>query len=195
MGPRVSRERLLATRERILEAACACFSRNGFHETTIGDIREESGLSTGAIYGHFENKDAIVRAAADRALESLDAILEEARADSHPRRGVERLFEALSACAARPGERSLPSIRLEIRLWTAALHSPDLREIVRRWYRAVIPAIAELVLRVREAEGGPEGPPPELVARSIVAAIQGSLVQRAVDPDADLDLGPVVLGW
>lgn len=194
MTPKVSREHVAARRDQILDAACACFARRGFQETTIRDIREESGLSTGAIYGHFASKDAIVRGAADRARERLEGILAEARAEADPRRGLERLFEALTACEARPREEHRQAIRLEIRLWAAALHSPDLRGIVREWYGTLVPAIADLVGRIR-AEEGSAGPPAETTARAIVAAIQGSLLQRMVEEDVDLDLRETVLGW
>lgn len=193
--PKVSQEHLDARRDEILDAACACFSRKGFHETTIADIREESGLSTGAIYGHFESKDAIVRAAAARARERLEAMLEIARAEADPRRGLQRLYEALTACATAPGEKGLESSRLEVRLRAAAIHDPELRAIVRRWYRTLIPEIAELVARIREDENQPGDPADERVARAILAAMEGSLVQRVLDEDADLDLGAIVVGW
>lgn len=193
--PKVSQEHLDARRDEILDAACLCFARKGFHETTIADIREASGLSTGAIYGHFESKDAIVRAAADRALERLEAMVEIAREEPDPRHGLRRLYEAVTACATAPGEGGLESSRLEVRLRAAAIHDPDLRALVQRWYRTLIPEIAELVERIRADEGRPRDPPAERIARAIVAAMEGSLVQRVIDEEADLDLAETVVGW
>jgi len=57
--PDVSEER----RAQIIEAALACFLRNGFTNTTMDDIVQESGLSKGAIYWYFKSKDEIFHAA------------------------------------------------------------------------------------------------------------------------------------
>ncbi len=46
-------------RDEILEAALKCFLEKGYDATTINDIRERSGASTGSIYHAFSGKDAI----------------------------------------------------------------------------------------------------------------------------------------
>jgi AcrR family transcriptional regulator len=53
-------------RERLLDAAAAVFARQGFDGTKILDIVREAGLSTGAIYGRFESKQALLREAVVR---------------------------------------------------------------------------------------------------------------------------------
>ena len=45
-----------ARKEQILQAAIACFSRKGYHLTTMDDIVAESGLSKGSLYWHYKNK-------------------------------------------------------------------------------------------------------------------------------------------
>ena len=54
-------ENLLAGREKILQAARACFARQGFAATSIKDIQEESGFSRGNLYHHFKTKEDIVQ--------------------------------------------------------------------------------------------------------------------------------------
>ncbi len=44
------------TREKILQAALTCFANKGYHKTTMDDIVAQSGLSKGALYWHFKNK-------------------------------------------------------------------------------------------------------------------------------------------
>ena len=51
-----------ATRERILAAAFARFSRYGFRRTSMEDIAAEAGVSRAALYGQFGNKEEIFRA-------------------------------------------------------------------------------------------------------------------------------------
>lgn len=51
------------TRKReILAAALACFSSKGYDATTLADIRERAGASTGSIYHHFVNKAELAAA-------------------------------------------------------------------------------------------------------------------------------------
>ncbi|HEY6609577.1 MAG TPA: TetR family transcriptional regulator, partial [Pseudomonas sp.] len=44
------------TRQRILDAAGAVFSRDGIAETTLEQIAQQAGVSRGAIYWHFKGK-------------------------------------------------------------------------------------------------------------------------------------------
>lgn len=44
----------------IISAAKNCFSRSGFHGTSMADISHESGLGAGQIYRYFSSKELIV---------------------------------------------------------------------------------------------------------------------------------------
>ena len=59
--PRVSDDYRRARRDEIARAAIRCLERKGVHDTSIADIVEESGLSTGAIYSHFSSKSELAR--------------------------------------------------------------------------------------------------------------------------------------
>ena len=59
--PRVSENYRRARRDEIARAAIRCLERKGVHDTSIADIVEESGLSTGAIYSHFTSKSELAR--------------------------------------------------------------------------------------------------------------------------------------
>lgn len=48
-----------ARRQDILDATLACYSELGWAATTIADIREASGASTGSIYHHYQSKEGI----------------------------------------------------------------------------------------------------------------------------------------
>ncbi|MDA0350812.1 MAG: TetR/AcrR family transcriptional regulator [Chloroflexi bacterium] len=51
-----------STRGAILDAALELFSARGYEATTIEDVREQSGASTGSIYHHFGSKQALAAA-------------------------------------------------------------------------------------------------------------------------------------
>ncbi len=47
------------TRQRIIEAATQLFGHKGFYSTSVADLAQATGLTKGALYHHFENKDAL----------------------------------------------------------------------------------------------------------------------------------------
>lgn len=57
--------------EQILHAAYICFTKKGFHSTSMSDIAREAGVSVGHLYNFFENRDAIVEVFAQRELDRL----------------------------------------------------------------------------------------------------------------------------
>lgn len=57
--------------EQILHAAYVCFTKKGFHSTSMSDIAREAGVSVGHLYNFFESRDAIVEAFAQRELDRL----------------------------------------------------------------------------------------------------------------------------
>src|SRR3954470_23109048 len=48
------------TRTRLLEAARSLIREKGYENTTLEDIAEKAGMTTGAIYGNFKNRDDLL---------------------------------------------------------------------------------------------------------------------------------------
>ena len=63
------------TRNFIIETAAHVFNKKGYDGTSFSDIVESSGISKGAIYGHFENKDELAMAALDHNLKLASKII------------------------------------------------------------------------------------------------------------------------
>ena len=63
--PKVSDEQLAAKRTEILEAARRAFARHGYEGATVKVLEAETGLSRGAIFHHFKDKDALFLALAE----------------------------------------------------------------------------------------------------------------------------------
>lgn len=77
---RAAREDATSRRRRaILDAALECFSTVGYDQTTLADIRQRAGASTGSIYHHFGSKEQIagslyldaIRATQDHGMAAL----------------------------------------------------------------------------------------------------------------------------
>src|SRR6185312_11840470 len=71
--PKVTEEHKEARREQILAGAQRAFARHGYEGATVAKIEEETGLSRGAIFNYYENKEALfvslVRRSSDRFVE------------------------------------------------------------------------------------------------------------------------------
>jgi len=61
----VQQERSRATRERLLAAAEKVFAEKGYDGAKLSDIAEEAGVSVGAVYFRFKDKDALFQAIAE----------------------------------------------------------------------------------------------------------------------------------
>ncbi len=73
--PKVSDEHLAAKRAEILEAARRAFARHGYEGATVKVLEAETGLSRGAIFHHFKDKDALFLALAeDDAVEMAETV-------------------------------------------------------------------------------------------------------------------------
>jgi AcrR family transcriptional regulator len=63
--PKISPEQLAARRAEILSAARRAFARHGYEGATVKVLEAETGLSRGAIFHHFRDKDALFLALAE----------------------------------------------------------------------------------------------------------------------------------
>jgi TetR/AcrR family acrAB operon transcriptional repressor len=80
---RRTKEDALATRDSILDAAEKLFVKQGVSGTTLQHIATAAGVTRGAIYWHFLDKEAVFNAMMERAkmpLEAAQQLLDEANA-------------------------------------------------------------------------------------------------------------------
>ncbi|GAA3190092.1 TetR/AcrR family transcriptional regulator [Dactylosporangium siamense] len=61
----MSQDQLDARRKEILTGARTCFARHGYEGATVRRLEEEIGLSRGAIFHHFRDKDSLFLAVAE----------------------------------------------------------------------------------------------------------------------------------
>ncbi|MFT3732328.1 MAG: efflux RND transporter periplasmic adaptor subunit [Hyphomicrobium sp.] len=64
--PRLKPDTQRARREHILDAALRCFTRGGFHATTMQAICKEAQVSPGALYVYFDSKEALIAGLCER---------------------------------------------------------------------------------------------------------------------------------
>ena len=87
--PKVTQEHLDARRKEILDGARGVFAEHGYEGATVARLEEATGLSRGAIFHYFENKnDLFVELAMEMNTRFGDILLE---------RGLHEAFRALAA--------------------------------------------------------------------------------------------------
>jgi AcrR family transcriptional regulator len=79
-----------AARDRIIAAARARFASDGVYAATLDDVRRDAGVSVGAVYHHFPDKERLAEAVWLDALERYQAgFLDGLRASAGAREGIE----------------------------------------------------------------------------------------------------------
>src|SRR3954468_24217360 len=76
--PRVSQGHLDARRTQILDGSRVCFARFGYEGATVRRLEVATGLSRGAIFHHFRDKESLCLALAeDGAVRMADVVAEQ----------------------------------------------------------------------------------------------------------------------
>ncbi|KRC49534.1 hypothetical protein ASE16_12445 [Leifsonia sp. Root227] len=158
--PKVSEAHRTARRHEIAQAALRCFARNGFQGTSMADIITESGLSAGAIYGHYSSKNELIHLAIMEVLDARFLELAEARAHSPLPSPGEIIGLLLTGMKAQVGE-----LGMLVQVWGEVAHEPELRamtdaigarvsgmltDYLRAWYAHSLGADAEEAGRLAE---------------------------------------------
>src|SRR3954468_13420296 len=76
--PKVSADHLQARRRQILDGARSSFARHGYEGATVRLLEEQIGMSRGAIFHHFPDKDALFLALAEEDADEVAAVVDEA---------------------------------------------------------------------------------------------------------------------
>jgi len=184
--PKVLPEYLALRRQQILDASAACFSRRGFHATTMQDICKEADLSPGAVYRYFPSKESIIQAMCDHSantnLQAIKAALDEADntwavfTDL-----IRRFFTELESL------KTSADCALNVELIAEAPRDEHIRE----WLTGSLEATYGLFLDlIKAAQGRGEVDPslsPRSVAQVMVGLYHGFVTQKLVEPDIDVE--------
>lgn len=128
----VSDSALRHTRNAILDSAKKLFLRHGYHKVTMRELAKESGISTGPLYFHFQNKTDVFFAICEEGLNRLnEEILSAASMDLPNAFKLREIFMAFQ----RFYQQEPLNSRL-IRMCFNALSGIDFTETQREWLLA-----------------------------------------------------------
>lgn len=182
--PRITPARARAQRERILDAALTCFSREGFHAATMQDIVAESGLSPGAIYGYFKGKTDVVMAIASERHAMERRRVEHALTATDIETSLVRLVEGFVLSMRDPQEKRWR--RLAVQLWAESLSNPRLRREALGGVTQAIELLSPMIRKAQREGRWPKRLDPESAARVMIAILQGISLQLAWDDNIDI---------
>jgi AcrR family transcriptional regulator len=188
--PRGTTKRRPVTITALLDAAMELFAEQGFGATSIPDICARAGLTKGAFYSNFANKDALFLALLDRSWDR--------RAE-----WIRRAMPAGDVLARGETGSRVPLAHLDVdRQWTLvsmefSLHAIRRPEVARLLVDHELRVRSELAVVVTEAlERADRVPtiPVDELARMVVAITEGSDIQELTNlaggAVADSGLGP-----
>jgi TetR/AcrR family transcriptional regulator, transcriptional repressor of aconitase len=183
--PPVSQRYRDSRRRQILDAARRCFARAGFHHTSMQDICAESGLSAGAVYGHFTGKDDLVGAIIDEVLSEIATALDTLTDTEPPQPLHEVLSRVLHALDRPPHGRELA--RLAVQVWADTGRSPELSTQLSGYYRQMRDCFTTLAQRYQHLGALGTDVSPHHLAQVLTALGPAFLSQRALLDDVSAD--------
>lgn len=109
-----TKEEAAVTREKLLKAGLAVFSRLGYSATTLEDVAREAGVTRGAIYWHFGSKAELYKALADTYSNRTGEIMQQAASEGGSFADIiRRIFtRMLSALESDPDLRAVMEMSL-----------------------------------------------------------------------------------
>ncbi|WP_052709528.1 TetR/AcrR family transcriptional regulator [Streptomyces sp. NRRL S-495] len=175
----MKQQRARRTREKVLDAAAEEFSTQGYSRATLDAVAQRTGMTKGALYGHFDSK----RALAGALISQSRQVWEELRLTRDvPGAGAAAVLEALVLDLAqrlKDDVRLRAALRLATDVPDPAGPVPDIFSDVQRGLVALI--------RRAQGEGSMAPRPPELVAQLLLAVLHGAPHVAFGPPDATPD--------
>lgn len=168
------------TRERLLEAAGACFARLGYGGASVDAIAETAGYSKGALYSNFADKEAIflelMRSHMASEQAAIEALLSGGRLPDDILKGLETWLEGVSR------NTDWPLLAVEMQLH--ANRNPAFASEYGALNAAHRAALGQLVAGLFAKAGKHPPAVPELLAGALMALSVGLVLQRPVVGEA-----------
>jgi AcrR family transcriptional regulator len=181
--PKVLPQYLELRRQQILDAAATCFSRRGFHPTTMQDICKEADLSPGAVYRYFPSKESIIQAMCERGgSRNAEAIQEALK-----REGTLEILGALIETFFLELDtlHSHSECALNVELIAEAPRNDHIREWLTRNLNEARGMFTDL-MRAGQAKGEIDSDlDVASISQVMVALYHGFITQKLVDPAMD----------
>jgi len=183
--PRITEARREARRAEIVAAARRCFSRDGFHQTSMPDIAQEAGVSTGAPYRYFSGKEEIILEIAGDAfrvifepVERLVGSAEVPTVADLVSASIDSIRSDVTVDAAGQPVPVDELLRCAVQAWGELLRHDGLRQRAVDGFEQVRRRMAEVLRHGQAAGTVPADLDPDRGTRVVMALLHGFVLQR-----------------
>lgn len=172
------------TREQVLDAAADVFPVRGFHRTSLDDIVERAGLTSGAVYSNFGSKAELFLALYQRQMDRwVNDVSSVVGAKSSPGERAQAAGAYWTAFLHEERDWFL----LHMEFWAYVMREPELGPRYAAQFGRLRTHVAEL-LQDTATEYGLELPlSPTDLAAALQALNRGLLIETLADPDSVRD--------
>jgi AcrR family transcriptional regulator len=170
-----------ATRRGLIAAGRELFGKQGFAGTSVEEVVKAAGVTKGALYHHFRDKDDLFRAVVeevklDVTAAAADSFFEES-SDDDPLQRVHRLCSRMIDAHADPAVQRISVIDAR-----AVFDAPTRRDLDRRYEVSLLRGAFRSAMRAGAIERQPLAPLAHVVAGALVEAC--ALIAEADDKEA-----------
>ena len=175
--PRLADATKIERRQQLIDAAWRCVADRGFQSLSVDDVCAEAGVSKGAFYVYFEQKQDLLLALLDDEAARIDSMVQELQRSQIG--GVERLRRFARAMIKLGEDPAGLQIRAD--MWAEMSSSPEVRE---HWAAVVRARRAALRAWIEESEAAGElkPVPANALAAILLALGDGLLLHAGLDP-------------
>jgi AcrR family transcriptional regulator len=179
--PSLREQHRARTREVLLDTAAQLFALKGFRATTLSQIADSAGATTGAVYSNFDGKEELFLAVLERHMEREAADYAERFATGgdlveSARSGGDAWMKLVA------GEPTY--FPLFVEAWRYALENPKFRRRFVTSRRKLILAVKTMVVEGSAQAGTPIDPDAaDNIAMVIFALGHGLALQKILDPE------------
>jgi len=183
---KVSDAHLAARRRSIVVAACGVFSRKGVENATMAEIASEAGLSPGALYRYFENKEQLANSCMSENASDIEEQWKRV-----PDVATDPLLEFLElsrktfATLNNPDERTHTLLMLEHIVM--AVRQDDSELALRDGFEKTRDGISQRLALAKANGQLPKGLDPKLAAGALFSFYLGARISKAIDHSIDSD--------
>lgn len=179
--PKVLPEYLESRKRQILDAAAACFTRAGFHQTTMQDICTEADLSPGAVYRYFRSKEEIIQAMCLRGHEEDTSLIREVMARGTTREILEELTRIFFEGAE---DRELCALSVE--LLGESRRDPLILSSLLEGMHGIFAVLEDIIRQAQERGEMSHEIDPAAMSRVMMGLYQGLIWQKVAEPEMDV---------
>lgn len=134
------------TRQALLQAAAASFAERGLNGAKLDDIAQRAGVTKGAIYSHFDDREDLLLKACRQAIRSLQIFEFASKAPD-----LLTFFNETSQVLLAPENKDARMLNIEVHL--SATRSEHMADLLAEWQAEVLETLRT---RASQAGGSPE---------------------------------------